>query len=457
MVKKLKIFLDTVMPPKGEYYEFSRSMLYTPIIEKNNSESKEVETKEISIENRTDLAKEVCYSDDKYYPKLSREKMLQFLFNEKEFEKVMGTTSSTLSPEERTEIQKNNIIATLKSLFPVGYPTINNVDDSYSILNGKSERNTLWFNPFKDYRSYLKINSSVYTVERVIWLNDKYNFETARSQYKNMKLKSPLAPLEKDYYSGSEEGDTLSIIVMIDLMKGELNAKNMKDIKCSFTSEMLGIMLDDYLNSNKYHEYDVRRNRLLYDIALKKGIQGAKTTVETVVAKDSDKKYIEEIEKWINEPDDSDVKKTRKTAYENLKKIFDRIGRNDYFKNKIKSISSYSPQKSIRDILIEVGNASSSNMDLFYYLNFVNSNTIRDKDDIVNIETLAKDILAPTKRNLKSEAKQVYFIILYLMKAIEDEDGSKVDIKFSGGSLKTTKYNKKINNKKHRHKKTRKI
>jgi hypothetical protein len=455
MVKKLKIYLDTAIPSKngGTYFLFERSMLYTPA--KTDVNSKEGDAKKVNIENRADLSREVCYRDDKLYPNLRANEMLEFLFNDKKFEKILGPENTTLSEVERLPIQKSNIMTTLKCLFPVGYPVINDINDSYSMLNNGSDMNTLWFNPFKDYTSYIKLSGSPYTIQRVIWINDGYNFNKAVNDYK-LTNRITESPNVTDYYVYKETvSGNVNIIVAIDLIKGELNAKEKKDIACPFTGEVLGTKLDNFVHSQDYDKRNVQQGRLLFDIPSKKGIQGTTQTVNTSTNSDIDKQYNAEIEKWIDGDTTRQSKADKRKAYENLNILFNKISNNAAFKDFTSKTTGYNTRQTIYDILDKVGNYKSSRgIDFFYYLNLVASKDDRvisvDDNDIIDF---AKDIVSSSKKNIRNELKQLYNIILRMMVAVEEEAGSSITVPIQGGSTHKKTRN---HNRRRKHKKTRK-
>jgi dGTP triphosphohydrolase len=263
-------------------------------------------------------------------------------------------------------------MTTLKYLFPVGYPVINNINDSYGILNGETDMNTLLFNPFKDYTSYIKLDGSPYTIQGVTWINDGYNFNKTVDDYK-ITSRITKATNDTDYYVYKETvSENVNIIVALDLIKGELNAKEKKNIACPYTGEVLGTKLHNFLHSQDYDKLDVKQDRLLFDIASKKGIQGTTQIVNTSANNDIDKKYITEIEKWINDDTTRDLKADKKKAYENLSGIFNKISNNAGFKQVTTKTTGYNAKQTIYDILDKVGNYKSSRgIDLFYYLNLV--------------------------------------------------------------------------------------
>lgn len=83
-----------------------------------------------------------------------------------------------------SEIIQNNVLITLMSLFPVSFPTINNIIDSHTLLFGSTAphffssttMNEVITNKFYNTRySYLKTDNQIFTFSKLIWLNDVLN------------------------------------------------------------------------------------------------------------------------------------------------------------------------------------------------------------------------------------------------------------------------------------------
>ena len=88
--------------------------------------------------------------------------------------------------DKKTKIVKANMTSMLKLLFQTKFPIINNVSSSHDFLtNGKSLKDMMFsplsaiFGTFPTY-SYFKINGSVYTTKRVVWINDFLNHPVYR-------------------------------------------------------------------------------------------------------------------------------------------------------------------------------------------------------------------------------------------------------------------------------------
>ena len=141
-------------------------------------------------------------SDVKYNEKFLASKpygdILSIFFNRKEFAKAIlkqneppapGHAVAVISPEQKMENANENIMIMLKLLFPISYPTKNNLNTSYKkYLQDKgpaisfdiSDSFELFssgeITPFdKRNYSYLQLDSGICTVSEVVWMNDVLN------------------------------------------------------------------------------------------------------------------------------------------------------------------------------------------------------------------------------------------------------------------------------------------
>jgi hypothetical protein len=340
MSKTITIKLDTAIPPKGKVVDLKRNMLTEP----SRKDGKKTTTQ------GANLGQDVYYSDEFYYPtNLSREDMMKFLFNKEKFEEVKKNQPK-VSPNDKEKVQKHNIMAILKCLFPVGYPVINDVDNSHSLLNGSSSANTLWFYPFRDYKSYITIDGDVYTVQRVVWLNDEFNYNNAFNKTKPSTSKT----VDKNKYTNFVTVNSNEpVIVMLDLIKGEVNAENKRNIYCSYTGEMLGHKLTHFFKSKIKNHID---HSILYSIKDGKDIKGADEVMQTV--KPEDEALAKEIENWRN------TNSENRTMYDTFIKLFDKAKQADPKLESTMSISVYTSKDKILKAIKE--NEESSNLSGFY-------------------------------------------------------------------------------------------
>jgi len=101
----------------------------------------------------------------------------------------------------KNEIGKENIMFMIKCLFPTSYPTSKNISDSFTSII--EERFDFWSNlefadmfppslrgylqPNQSQYSYLKIDSKIYTITQVVWVNDIYNHTKYKKLIENYK------------------------------------------------------------------------------------------------------------------------------------------------------------------------------------------------------------------------------------------------------------------------------
>ena len=105
----------------------------------------------------------------------------------------------------KNEIGKENILFMIKCLFPTSYPTSKNISDSFTSII--EERFDFWSNleftdmfppslrgylqPNQSQYSYLKIDSKIYTITQVVWVNDIYNhtkYKKLIESYKELSI-----------------------------------------------------------------------------------------------------------------------------------------------------------------------------------------------------------------------------------------------------------------------------
>jgi hypothetical protein len=291
--EKLNIKLYVGIPPKASIVNFKRSMLYTPPKKEKDKEKDKDKEKEkgiLSPEPVRILEEIPFYSKNRYIPgNISREKLLKILFNKEDFEKMMKNQPISTISAEIDEITKYNIMLIIKTLFPVGYPVINDINDSFSLLNGGSNNNTLWFNPFTNHNGYLRMNTGdIYTIQRVVWINDEFNYE-------RMEIVEKLKPQTKTEDDSVIYKLDVPIYLMVDLIKGVVDKDNKKDIFCPFTGEILMEKLDEMMKKTT-KQMD---HTMLYSIADKRNIRGITGELKQVKSEE-DTRLEKEIEEWAN-------------------------------------------------------------------------------------------------------------------------------------------------------------
>ena len=110
---------------------------------------------------------------------------VQFFFDKEKFRSLAGSQQPATDDSTKYAILNSNVKTMLDLLFLTAIPASANVKDSYS--SNISDENESWLPNLKFtkesvmellntyYFSYLKIGSSEYTVNRIVWLNDVIN------------------------------------------------------------------------------------------------------------------------------------------------------------------------------------------------------------------------------------------------------------------------------------------
>lgn len=84
--------------------------------------------------------------------------------------RLMKTKTQEEQNKYKQDVLETNVMTMLRLLFPTSYPIMNNIRDSYSILTNKPE-SLEYISKF----SYINMNSKIYTITNVVWLNDIMN------------------------------------------------------------------------------------------------------------------------------------------------------------------------------------------------------------------------------------------------------------------------------------------
>jgi len=118
--------------------------------------------------------------DNLLYNLKTYQDIVNFFFDDKKFNSILRsyTNNSDFNiDEDITKIAEYNIMTMLELLFPTKFTVINNFHTSYDHIYGNNSLNPLYFNPVaqRNY-SYLKLpDGEIYTIIRLVWLNDLLN------------------------------------------------------------------------------------------------------------------------------------------------------------------------------------------------------------------------------------------------------------------------------------------
>ena len=119
---------------------------------------------------------------------LTYQERIRFFFNKERFKELLSSYHLELPKENETnntenrkssrrnKIVENNIMVMLELILPTRFPAIKDLKQSFNVVFNKDRftdhlYETYYTHPF----SYLKINGKIYTVKRVVWLNDILN------------------------------------------------------------------------------------------------------------------------------------------------------------------------------------------------------------------------------------------------------------------------------------------
>ena len=189
--KKLKIDNIEIMITTNRNAKpvpLTKDMLYVPKKKDETDSAKSVvEEKTSKDEDKEKEKEEAKYSNISKYPFIAinaripfdvlrikpRKEIIKALFHESEFMKLMQPVVIEGDEQKHNGILHDNALNILKLLFPTSFPFTNDITESMNHLLGGSIVNLGLFE--QKQISYIKINGSVQTVSKVVWLNDIMN------------------------------------------------------------------------------------------------------------------------------------------------------------------------------------------------------------------------------------------------------------------------------------------
>lgn len=238
-IEEIKIVIKTAIPGKDPF-EFKSNMVYIP------DSSKPVKNLNdypfITASTMFDKTALQAYVNSSGYSTI-----VKFFFVKREFEKLLSqftiksienTSSSPLPPPSAEEVRKNlihNVKIMLELLFPMSFPATLNVTDSFNLYikqNIDFDLNTAFSNVSKHffksvtavtssiqtkYFSYLKIDGNVYTVTKLIWLNDLLNHPIYRDFINEFIGFIQLAQQQKQSLEGVIKDKTTTLFERIQI------------------------------------------------------------------------------------------------------------------------------------------------------------------------------------------------------------------------------------------------
>jgi hypothetical protein len=285
--KSLKIILVTNIPSEKDY----EREVFTFGKLANEDISAKIKPDQLPI-----FTYRVLY-DESDLSGLSYNDILKTFFDKKEFFKRFSKSTEKLGElptDDMEDIKKEkyykkksqfihaNIMLTLKYLLPTRFPVVNNHFTSYDLFKGNDRLNTLLHNPFsRSIFTYLKLKSGIFTIKKVIWLNDflnhpeykKLTFKEKSLKSSNNALKEELAKIGNDktkqsdllkemracyktscrpQFNGyldvginendgtNDDDGNAEIFVDVELFEEQLKPENESDVKCPYYGDHLG-------------------------------------------------------------------------------------------------------------------------------------------------------------------------------------------------------------------------
>jgi len=361
-ITELKITLYTNIPKQNDYERII--LTYSTLFSEDLKE-----LKGILMNQKPFFTYKVRYDESKLSI-LSYDSIVKTFFKKETFLKRFGYSTNYLLESEaestNNEIKRanidNNIMLMLKYLLPTRYPAVNNHFNSYDMFIGKSSMNAFFFNPFKSRKNIcLKINGKVYTVKKVIWLNDVSN----HPEYNPFLEKDPVGKrlpkgssnellakykpedylklndcfvskcsqeMKEAIYVGINKYDKDSeIYVDIELFEEEIKQEDENNINCPYVGDYLG---EELIRFRKYRSVVKRKGQIIkMPLFSKATLKSRKKELEVIEEKVSEeiKQKREKEDRYYNDLDYETV-----DNYERIfNPVFDKLSRGKY-KNKIR-------------------------------------------------------------------------------------------------------------------------
>lgn len=231
--KKLKIDNIEIMITTNRNAKpvpLTKDMLYVPK-KKDETDSVKpvVEEKTSKDEDKEKEKEEAKYSNISKYPFITinaripfdvlrmkpRKEIIKALFHESEFMKLMQPVVIEGDEQKHNGILHDNALNILKLLFPTSFPFTNDITESMNHLLGGSIVNLGLFE--QKQISYIKINGSVQTISKVVWLNDIMNHPLYYDFMKSMNKYIEWANKNRDNieYGGKKVLDKITESIFI--------------------------------------------------------------------------------------------------------------------------------------------------------------------------------------------------------------------------------------------------
>ena len=202
-VESIKIVINTNIPGSKDII-LTKSLIHLPKVEviKGGEENTTTETtgeKQSSTGEYPYITKYVKLTKNNFVnkngAKMEYNEIVDFFFSSEKYTKkvnsIVGISpQSKITKTEEEENLKSNLMLMLSMLFPTSFPLKSNVLSSFDdFIKGSDTTNIDLVN--KSRYSYLSHNGKIYTVTKVVWLNDilnNPNYINFIKEYNNYKI-----------------------------------------------------------------------------------------------------------------------------------------------------------------------------------------------------------------------------------------------------------------------------
>jgi hypothetical protein len=174
-IEIIKVILDINLPKSTKVY-LTKNLFYFPSSEKKGGNV----ISGGANSNYPFFTFDSKYSSDKLKSISSYKDRVSCFFNDNLFRKILTDQQTDVDDNDLEENAKYNVMCMLSCMFPTHFPIESNLQGSFDTrIEGNYFSNPDFI--FQDSQfSYIRLNSGVYTVNRVCWVNDIINNNSYR-------------------------------------------------------------------------------------------------------------------------------------------------------------------------------------------------------------------------------------------------------------------------------------
>jgi hypothetical protein len=263
-IEQIKIVIKTSIPGKAPF-ELKSNMIYIPNLKEPLKQLNDYPfITALNVFNKNAIQK---HAYDYDYSKI-----VKFFFNKKVFVRLLSKfTIPNPEPPNKTsrEILIENVKIMLELLFPMSFPATLNVTNSFDlyIKHIEFDLNDAFSNVSKDFFkritavtsspqtknfSYLKLDGNVYTVTKVIWLNDLLNHPVYRDFINEFIGFTQLASEQKVSLETNIKDKTNILFNRIQYDKTNKNTRNSLNIYYGYIEKFVDNIIANTLVQNSY-------------------------------------------------------------------------------------------------------------------------------------------------------------------------------------------------------------